>query len=68
MYILGKARHGPFSKIGIFVVGSHRKYKYEIVEIHSDRVGDFDIQIGYLDKVTKFPSLFQRTEVGTFFV
>ena len=71
MYILGKARHGPFSKIGIFVVGSHRKYKYEIVEIVSDYVVDVGVLVGYLDKVSRFVSLFQRmrpTEVGTFFV
>lgn len=50
---------------------SHRKYKYEIVEILSDYVVDVGVQVGYLDKVTKFVSLFQRarlTEVGTFFV
>ncbi|KAF3670493.1 putative receptor-like protein 12-like [Capsicum annuum] len=50
---------------------SHRKYKYEIVEILSDYVGDVGVQVGYLDKVAKFVSLFQRTRlanVGTFFV
>ncbi|CAN4108661.1 unnamed protein product [Withania somnifera] len=50
---------------------NHRKYKYEIVEILSDYVVDVGVQVGYLDKVTKFVSLFQRTrrtELGTFFV
>ncbi|MCD7453888.1 hypothetical protein HAX54_022594 [Datura stramonium] len=50
---------------------NHRKYKYEIVEILSDYVVDVGVQVGYLDKVTRFVSLFQRaslTEVGTFFV
>ncbi|XP_016440899.2 uncharacterized protein LOC107766602 [Nicotiana tabacum] len=50
---------------------NHRKYKYEIVEILSDYVGDVGVQVGYLDKVTGFVSLFQRTRItlsGTFFV
>ncbi|KAH0782938.1 hypothetical protein KY290_002536 [Solanum tuberosum] len=50
---------------------NHRNYKYEIVEILSDYVGDIGIQVGYLDKMTEFLSLFQRTkrtEVGIFFV
>ncbi|XP_010312348.2 uncharacterized protein [Solanum lycopersicum] len=50
---------------------NHRKYKYEIVEIVSDYVVDVGVLVGYLDKVSRFVSLFQRmrpTEVGTFFV
>ncbi|CAN4111218.1 unnamed protein product [Withania somnifera] len=50
---------------------NHREYKYEIVEILSDYVVDVGVRVGYLDKVTKFVSLFQRTkltEVSTFFV
>ncbi|XP_060216892.1 uncharacterized protein LOC132644323 [Lycium barbarum] len=50
---------------------NHRKYKYEIVEILSDYVVDVGVQVGYLDKMTRFVSLFKRTrltEVGTFFV
>ncbi|TMW94454.1 hypothetical protein EJD97_010240 [Solanum chilense] len=50
---------------------NHRKYKYEIVEIVSDYVVDVGVLVGYLDKVSRFVSLFQRmrpTEVGRFFV
>ncbi|WMV11862.1 hypothetical protein MTR67_005247 [Solanum verrucosum] len=50
---------------------NHRKYKYEIVEILSDYAVDVGVLVGYLDKVSRFVSLFQRmrpTEVGTFFV
>ncbi|WMV11861.1 hypothetical protein MTR67_005251 [Solanum verrucosum] len=50
---------------------SYRKYKYEIVEVLSDFVGDAGIQVGYLEKVTGFISIFQRTRqtvVGAFFV
>lgn len=50
---------------------NHRKYKFEIVEILSDYVADVGVQVGYLDKVTGFVSLFQRTkltEVRAFFV
>ncbi|KAJ8572952.1 hypothetical protein K7X08_009463 [Anisodus acutangulus] len=50
---------------------NHRKYKYEVVEILSDYVVDVGVQVGYLDKVIRFVSLFQRTRltgVGTFFV
>ncbi|XP_059302422.1 uncharacterized protein LOC132054428 [Lycium ferocissimum] len=50
---------------------NHRKYKYEIVEILSDYVVDVGVQVGYLDKMTRFVSLFKRTrltEVGSFFV
>ncbi|XP_019233840.1 PREDICTED: uncharacterized protein LOC109214384 [Nicotiana attenuata] len=42
-------------------VCTHRKYKYEVVEILSDYVGDVGVQVGYLGKVTGFVSLFQRT-------
>ncbi|XP_015062003.1 uncharacterized protein LOC107007754 [Solanum pennellii] len=50
---------------------NHRKYKYEIVEILSEYVVDEGVQVGYLDKVTRFVSLFQRTRLtgeGTFYV
>ncbi|KAJ8529443.1 hypothetical protein K7X08_036278 [Anisodus acutangulus] len=50
---------------------NHRKYKYEIVEILSDYIVDVGVQVGYLDKVIRYVSLFQRTrltEVGTVFV
>ncbi|KAK6804877.1 hypothetical protein RDI58_002661 [Solanum bulbocastanum] len=50
---------------------SYRKYKYEIVEVLSDFVGNAGIQVGYLEKVTGFISIFQRTRptvVGAFFV
>ncbi|KAF3634943.1 putative protein isoform X1 [Capsicum chacoense] len=51
---------------------NHRKYKYEIVEILSDYVVDVGVQVCYLEKVTRFVSLFQRTrpqtEVNTFFI
>ncbi|KAF3627597.1 hypothetical protein T459_11631 [Capsicum annuum] len=40
---------------------NHRKYKYEIVEILSDYVVDVGVQVCYLEKVTRFVSLFQRT-------
>ncbi|KAM3378261.1 hypothetical protein P3S68_010674 [Capsicum galapagoense] len=48
-----------------------RKYKYEIVEVLSEFVGDAGIQVGYLAKVAGFISLFQRTSLtlaGAFFV
>ncbi|KAM3378260.1 putative protein isoform X1 [Capsicum galapagoense] len=50
---------------------NHRKYKYEIVEIMSDYVEDVGVLVCYLDKLTKFVSLFQRSRpagVGTFFI
>ncbi|XP_019066779.2 uncharacterized protein [Solanum lycopersicum] len=50
---------------------SYRKYKYEIVQVLSDFVGDAGIQVGDLEKVTGFISIFQRTRptpVGAFFV
>ncbi|KAM3218990.1 hypothetical protein P3L10_023521 [Capsicum annuum] len=40
-----------------------RKYKYEIVEVLSEFVGDAGIQVGYLAKVAGFISLFQRTSL-----
>ncbi|CAN4108663.1 unnamed protein product [Withania somnifera] len=50
---------------------NYRNYKYEIVVILSDYVVDVGVQVGYLDRLTRFVSLFQRsrpTGVGTFFV
>ncbi|CAN4116781.1 unnamed protein product [Withania somnifera] len=50
---------------------NRRKYKYEIVEILSDFVVDVGVHVCYLDKVTRFVSLFQQArpiEVSTFFI
>nr|XP_016514597.1 PREDICTED: uncharacterized protein LOC107831345 [Nicotiana tabacum] len=45
---------------------NHRKYNYVVVEILSDYVGDVGVLFGYLDKVTGFVSLFQRTRIIVF--
>ncbi|XP_009785695.2 uncharacterized protein [Nicotiana sylvestris] len=50
---------------------NHREYKYEVVEILSDYVYIVGLEVGYLDKVIGFDSLFQRTRptvVDTFFI
>ncbi|KAI3443613.1 hypothetical protein Pfo_000278 [Paulownia fortunei] len=39
---------------------NHKEFKYEIVEVLSDFVAGTGIEVGYLDKVTGFVSLFQR--------
>ncbi|XP_010312331.1 uncharacterized protein [Solanum lycopersicum] len=42
---------------------SHSEPKYEVVEILSDFVKNAGVRIGYLDKVTGFAGIFQRTKL-----
>ncbi|XP_015164442.1 uncharacterized protein [Solanum tuberosum] len=50
---------------------SHSEHKYEVVEILSDYVKNAGVKVGYLDKVTGFAGVFQRTKLsvaGSFFI
>ncbi|XP_075509049.1 uncharacterized protein LOC142545641 isoform X1 [Primulina tabacum] len=49
----------------------NRQFKYEIVEVLSNFVAGVGAEVVYLDKITGFVSLFQRTsqsECGSFFI
>lgn len=59
LYIPGKGKYGPFSIHWSSDSKSYRKYKYEIVEVLFDFVGDTGIQVGYLERVAGFISIFQ---------
>ncbi|KAH0731536.1 hypothetical protein KY289_002724 [Solanum tuberosum] len=43
---------------------SHSEHKYEVVEILSDYVKNAGVKVGYLDKVTGFAGVFQRTKLS----